>query len=48
MSEIQDNQSNAFFQAYQRKLLEVFERTVNFLNERGIKWCAAYGTCLGA
>lgn len=37
-----------FKEAYKQKLLEVFDFTVQFLNDHNLQWWAAYGTGIGA
>ena len=37
-----------FKEAYKKKLLEVFDFTVQFLNDHNLQWWAAYGTGIGA
>ena len=37
-----------FREAYKKKLLEVYDFTVKFLNDHDLQWWAAYGTGIGA
>ena len=37
-----------FKEAYKKKLLEVYDFTVKFLDDHNLKWWGAYGTAIGA